>query len=177
MFLDVLQDLQGLWDKIAPYMTGITIGGIVSCLFYAFFSGSIKKFINKISIGDMIEKTVDESMERIKDLSINVELQPLVAEELNKITNQVQTYLEKTNNDVIDKMNKLIECFGKLAAYFDNSIAVPQEIKDELHIAIDEAKETKETITNTDIEVKPLMVDKKQAKKLAKENKTSSNVR
>ena len=177
MFLDVLQDLQALWDKIAPYVSGITIGGIVSCLFYAFFSGSIKKFINKISIGEMVDETVDKSMERIKDLSISVELQPLVAQELDKITEKVDIYLERTNKEVIGKVDKLIECFGKLAAYFDNSIAVPQEIKDELHIAIEEAKETKETIVNTEIEVKPLMVDKKQAKKLAKENKTSSNVR
>ena len=177
MFLDILQDLQAIWDKIAPYMTGITIGGIVSCLFYAFFSGSIKKFINKISIGDMIDKTVDESMERVKDLTISVELQPLVANELEKITKQIDTYLEETNKQVLDKTNKLIECFGKLAAYFDNSIAVPQEIKDDLHLAIEDAKETTSTIENTTIEVKPLIVDKKVAKKLAKENKTSTNVR
>jgi hypothetical protein len=108
MFLDILQDLQALWDKIAPYVSGITIGGIVSCFFYAFFSGSIKKFINKISIGDMVDKTVDTSMERIKELSINVELQPLVADELQKITKQVETYLENTQKELLDKTTKLI---------------------------------------------------------------------
>ncbi len=176
MFLDILQDLQALWDKIAPYVSGITIGGIVSCFFYAFFSGSIKKFINKISIGDMIDKTVDTSMERIKELSINVELQPLVADELQKITRQVETYLENTQKELLDKTTKLIDCFGKLAAYFDSSIAVPQEIKDDLHLAIEDAKTTKETITNTEIIAKPLIEDKLTKKQMKQLNKTS-NVR
>ena len=115
-------------------------------------------------------------MERIKELSINVELQPLVADELQKITKQVETYLENTQKELLDKTPKLIDCFGKLAAYFDSSIAVPQEIKDDLHLAIEDAKTTKETITNTEIIAKPLIEDKLTKKQIKQLNKTS-NVR
>ncbi len=174
MFLGIVENIQALWDKVSPYLAGITLGGIVSCFFYAFFSGSIKKFINKISIGDMVEKTVDESMERIKTLAITLELQPLVAEELDRIQKQVIEANQKAYEKVLESNAKLIDCFGKLASYFDNSIAVPQEIKEELHLAISEAKENVAP-TETTIDVKPIIVDKKQAKK--KETTTSTNVR
>lgn len=174
MFLGIVENIQALWDKVSPYLAGITLGGIVSCFFYAFFSGSIKKFINKISIGDMVEKTVDESMNRIKTLTLSIELQPLVAEELQKIEKQVLEANQKAYEKVLESNAKLIDCFGKLASYFDNSIAVPQEIKDELHLAINEAKENVNP-TKEVIEVKPIIVDKKQAKK--KDTQTSSNVR
>lgn len=174
MFLGIVENIQALWDKVSPYLAGITLGGIVSCFFYAFFSGSIKKFINKISIGDMVEKTVDESMERIKTLAITLELQPLVAEELERIQKQVIEANQKAYEKVLESNAQLIDCFGKLASYFDNSIAVPQEIKDDLHLAINEAKENVNPNTETTIDVKPIIVDKKQAKK---KETTSTNVR
>lgn len=174
MFLGIVENIQALWDKVSPYLAGITLGGIVSCCFYAFFSSSIKKFINKISIGDMIDKTVDKSMERIKTLTISVELQPLVAEKLEEIQKQTIETNRIAYEQVLESNAKLIDCFGKLASYFDNSIAVPQEIKDDLHLAISEAKESLNPKTET-IDVKPIIVDKKQAKK--KDTKTSSNVR
>lgn len=174
MFLEIVENIQSLWDKVSPYLAGITLGGIVSCFFYAFFSGSIKKFINKISIGDMVEKTVDESMERIKTLTLTLELQPLVAEELEKIEKRVEDANQKAYEKVIESNAKLLIAFDKLASYFDNSIAVPQEVKDDLHKTILEAKENIQPTEET-IEITPIIVDKKQAKK--KENKAASNVR
>ena len=173
MFLGILENIQALWDKVAPYLTGITIGGIVSCFFYAFFSGSIKKFINKISIGDMIDKTVDESMEKIKTVTISMELQPLVAQELEKIITKVEESNQKAYNKVIESNAKLIECFGKLASYFDSSIAVPQEIKDDLHLAIDEAKNNIQP-PKEEIVIKPIIVEDKKTKK---KETTTINVR
>ena len=170
MFLEILEDIQNLWNTISPYLAGITIGGIVSCFFYAFFSAGIKKWINKIQIGDMVEKTVDESMERIKDLSINVQLQPLVNEALQDITKQVIETNKKAYEDVMNKVNNLIECFGKLATYFDNSIAVPQEVKDDLHNAIDNAKQLGIEAPKEEIIVKPLIEDTKKQKKQATTN-------
>ena len=173
MFLTFVEEIQKLWNVVSPYLTGITIGGIVSCFFYAFFSGSIKKFINKISIGDMIDKTVDESMNRIKTLTISLELQPLVAEELEKIEKRVEETNQKAYEKVLQSNAQLIECFGKLASYFDSSIAVPQEIKDDLHLAIDNAKENVAP-TKEEIIVKPIIVNEEKKSKKAN---ISSNVR
>ena len=172
MVLTLLEDIQALWDKVYPYLTGITLGGIVSCLFYAFFSGSIKKFINKIQIGDMVEKTVDKTMDRIKTITITTELQPLVAEELNKIETSVEKGNEKTFENLETKMNGLIECVGILASFFENSISIPQEVKDKMKEAIDNAKSIGYKPIKEEIIVKPLIEDSPKQKK-----HNSTNVR
>lgn len=171
MIFTFVEEIQALWNTISPYLAGITIGGIISCLFYAFFSGSIKKFINKIQIGDMIQKTIDGTMERVKDLTISVELQPLVATELDRIKYEVSESNKELFYDVMNKMDNLINCFEKLAVYFDNSIGVPQEAKDDLHNAIDEAKQTTKSLEQETITVKPLIVD--DTKKSKKQNTTN----
>lgn len=174
MILTFVEELQNVWNIISPYLTGITLGGIISCFFYAFFSGSIKKFINKIQIGDMVEKTVNETMEQIKDVAISIDLQPLIETELKKVVNVVDEKIQQAYETNNAKCDAIINCFEKLACYFDNSIGVSQENKEALHNAIDEAKNINKTETIESIDVKPIIVDKKLVKS---QKKTTTNVR
>ena len=170
MILGVMETIQKAWNIIAPYLTGITIGGIVSALFYAIFSGSIKAFINRINIDKVVNDTIDSTMNKVKGLTINVELEPLVADKLNDIETHINNELDSVLKTTTKKVNMLIECVGKLATYFDNSIAIPEETKKELHELVDKALEIDKPKQETVIEVKPVIVEKKKSKNIIKTN-------
>lgn len=177
MFLNVvIENIQKVWNIISPYLAGITIGGIVSSCFYALFSGSIKKFINKIQIEKIVKDTVDSTTEQIKGIAISIELQPLVQDELSKIVKVIDERTEKQLQLVEEKTNRLIDCFDKFTAYFDNSIAVPQEVKDDLHKALAEAKGLEKPDTTQVIDVKPL-IEKKKSKNIIDTSNQTTNVR
>ena len=132
----------------------------------AYSEAAIRKFIQKIQVGEIVQKVVDDTMENIKGVAIQIELQPLITTELEKITKQVDEKLELAYEKNNDKLDKVIECFEKLACYFDNSIGVSQEAKDNLHSAINEAKGIADTKENIDdpIDVTPIIVDRKNKK-------------
>ena len=165
MILGVIENIQKVWNIISPYLAGITIGGIVSAFFYAVFSGSIKAFINKVNIEKIVDTTVNATMEQIKDVSVSVELKPLVENELKVITKEVNEKVEKELAIYEEKINTLILCFDKLATYFDNSNAIPLETKQDLHNTINQALNIKQENADTTISVKPIIIENKKAKK------------
>ena len=165
MFLTTMENLQKIWNIISPYLAGITIGGIVSACFYAIFSGSIKAFINRVNIEKIVDTTVNATMEQIKDVSVDVELQPLVENELKVITKEINEKFETKIALYEQKIDNLIIVVDKLATYFDNSNAIPQETKQDLHDTIKKALDIKDNETNNVIEVKPVIVENKKAKK------------
>ena len=165
MFLTTMENLQKIWNIISPYLAGITIGGIVSACFYAIFSGSIKAFINRVNIEKIVDTTVNSTMEQIKDVSVSVELQPLVENELKVITKEVNEKVETKLALYEQKIDNLIIVVDKLATYFDNSNAIPQETKQDLHDTIKKALDIKDNETTNVIEVKPVIVENKKAKK------------
>lgn len=173
MFLGIVAQFQRLWEIVSPYLAGITLGGIISCFFYAFFSGSIKKFINKIQLGDIVNQTVDTSMDKIKNVAIQVELQPIIEKELDKVNQYCKEEIEKNFAITKNVCNQMISCFENLAKYFDNSIGVSQEVKDNLYNAIEEAKQISVVEKPQVIEVTPIIIDKKTKSNKAK----STNVR
>lgn len=160
-----MENLQKIWNIISPYLAGITIGGIVSACFYAIFSGSIKAFINRVNIEKIVDTTVNASLDQIKDVSVSVELQPLVENELKVITKEINEKFETKIALYEQKIDNLIIVVDKLATYFDNSNAIPQETKQDLHDTIKKALDIKDNETNNVIEVKPVFVENKKAKK------------
>lgn len=166
----ITENIQKVWNIISPYLAGITIGGIVSAFFYAVFSGSIKAFINKINIEKIVDTTVNTTMEQIKDVTVNVELKPLVENELKAITKEVNEKVENKLAIYEEKINTLIVCFDKLATYFDNSNAIPLETKQDLHNTINQALDIKQDDEISVINVKPVIVADKKAKKKANTN-------
>ena len=97
-------------------------------------------------------------------------------DELSKIVKVIDERTEKQLQLVEEKTNRLIDCFDKFTAYFDNSIAVPQEVKDDLHKALAEAKGLEKPDTTQVIDVKPL-IEKKKSKNIINTSNQTTNVR
>ena len=149
--------LNNLWNTIAPYVSGISIAGILSAVIYGVLRGAFNKTISKINVREISDKATEKGIEKIKEVSFKQSIQPLVESELRKITEQANGYIESELKEVNENYEKLIACIEALAKYFDNSIGVPQSAKDELKERIASAKkEDKDVVSNLseDISVK-----------------------
>lgn len=149
--------LNNLWNTIAPYVSGISIAGILSAVIYGVLRGAFNKTISKINVKDISEKATEKGIEKIKEVSFKQSIQPLVESELKKITEQANAYIKDELNEVNENYKNLIACIEALAKYFDNSIGVPQSAKDELKEKIAIAKDQeKDVVSNLseDISVK-----------------------
>lgn len=149
--------LNNLWNTIAPYVSGISVAGILSAVIYGVLRGAFNKTISKINVKEISENATEKGIEKIKEVSFKQSIQPLVESELKKITEQANEYIKSELKEVNENYEKLIGCIEALAKYFDNSIGVPQKAKDELKEKIAIAKnQEKDVVSNLseDISVK-----------------------
>lgn len=149
--------LNNLWNTIAPYVSGISIAGILSAIIYGVLRGAFNKTISKINVKEISENATEKGIEKIKEVSFKQSIQPLVESELKKITEQANEYIKSELKEVHENYEKLIGCIEALSKYFDNSIGVPQKAKDELKEKIAIAKnQEKDIVSNLseDISVK-----------------------
>ena len=66
MILTIMTTLKGIWTNIAPYVAGISIGGIVSCGFYCLFKFGFTKTLNKIDTAKMKADTIEAAKKEVK---------------------------------------------------------------------------------------------------------------
>lgn len=175
----MIESLQQIWDTIAPYVTGTTIGSIVMIAVTTIIKSAIAKLGKKqdeVFSSKVVAKEVSNEMkDEIKNITFEQNIQPLVKSELKKVTEEANAYLKQQLKETQEGYNKLINCLEKLAAYFDNSIGVPDEAKAELKQAIEEAKvpaeptNTFETKVVVEEQPKEIVVEKKASKKKSAE--------
>lgn len=155
-----METLQQIWALICPYITGISIGGIISAILYGCLKGAFSKMINKINVEKIADEATKKGVDKIKTMSFKQSIQPLAESELKKITETANAYIDKSLKDVQEKYDHLIAIIEKLSAYFDNSIGVSESAKAELKEALTEAKGI---VTSEDIivEDKPIVEETK----------------
>lgn len=170
----MIESLQQIWDTIAPYVTGTTIGSIVMIAATTIIKSAIAKLGKKqdeVFSSKVVAKEVSNEMkDEIKNITFEQNIQPLVKSELKKVTEEANAYLKQQLKETQEGYNKLINCLEKLAAYFDNSIGVPDEAKAELKQAIEEAKVPAEPVNTFETKV----VVEEQPKEIVIETKKAS---
>ena len=175
----MIDELANIWNIIAPYVAGGTLGGTILVSVVLILRAAIckkidgvKESVNNKVIANDVSKDL---LEKIKNISFEQNIQPLVESELKKVTEEANTYLKQQLKETQEGYNKLLCCVEKLAAYFDNSIGVSDEAKAELKQAIAEAKipETPSNDFTTNVVVdeqpKEVTVEKKASKKKSAE--------
>lgn len=143
--------LQEIWNTIAPYVAGGTLGSTILVSVVLTLRAAIckkidgvKESVNNKVIANDVSKDL---LEKIKNISFEQDIQPIVQSELKKVTEEANTYLKQQLKETQEGYNKLLNCVEKLAMYFDNSIGVSDEAKAELKNAIELAR-TKEEPSN-----------------------------
>lgn len=157
-----MEFLNNIWQAVAPYLAGVSIGGVFTAIIYGVLKGSFAKTISKINVEKIANDAANKGIERVKEVSFKHSIQPIVNSELNKITEKANEYIAQAANKMEDKYNKIITILEKLSAYFDTSVFVNDDVKAELKEAIKVAKD-KEEIVDSDIQVEE--VENKETRK------------
>ena len=170
----MIESIQQIWDIIAPYVTGTTIGSIVMIAVTTIIKSAIAKLGKKqdeVFSSKVVAKEVSNEMkDEIKNISFEQTIQPLVESELKKVIEAANEYIKQQLKETQEGYNKLINCLEKLAAYFDNSIGVSDEAKTELKQAIEEAKVPAEPVNTFETKV---VVEEEQPKETVETKKAS----
>lgn len=136
-----MEILTQVWTWIISILSGVTVAGIVSAIVYGCIRGSFKRTIAKINIKDVCKETIKETLKDMKTITYTHNIQPLVESGLEKVNEKSAEFINEKYKQLEARYDKLIKVMEKLSAYFDNSIGVSEQAKDELKEAIKEAKQ------------------------------------
>lgn len=169
----MIENLQDVWNIIAPYVAGGTLGGTMLTVFVLIIKSIVLKVEDRIKAANDNKAVADDIYERLvekfKTVSFEQNIQPVVKSELKKVTEEANEYIKQELKETQEGYNKLLACLEKLAAYFDNSIGVPEEAKTALKEAIEQAKTPEEpvsVVTSAPVEEKTeVVVETKKASK------------
>ena len=132
--------LNEIWIWIMSAIGGVSLSAIISSIIYGCLKGAFNKTISKINVESIADKATEKGIERVKKVSFTHNIQPLVESGLEKVNEKAVETLREELVKLDNKYNNIINILEKQAAYFDNSIGVPEEKKAELKQAIVEAQ-------------------------------------
>ena len=169
-----MEVLDIIWQYIAPIFGGLSIAGILSAIIYGCLKGAFNRTISKINTEKIAKDAVDKGVEKVKEVSFKHNIQPIVQSELKKVTEEANEHLKQELESVKEQYAKLLNVLGKFAAYFDNSIGVPDEAKADLKQALLDAEiepTTDEIVVDSEIVVE----EPKSAEKALKTAKNEAS--
>lgn len=135
-----MEFLNEIWVWIMSAIGGVSLSAIISAIIYGCLKGAFNKTISKINVESIADKATEKGIERVKKVSFTHNIQPLVESGLEKVNEKAVETLREELVKLDNKYNNIINILEKQAAYFDNSIGVPEEKKAELKQAIVEAQ-------------------------------------
>ena len=135
-----MEFLNEIWIWIMSAIGGLSLSAIISSIIYGCLKGAFNKTISKINVESIADKATEKGIERVKKVSFTHNIQPLVESGLEKVNEKAVETLREELVKLDNKYNNIINILEKQAAYFDNSIGVPEEKKAELKQAIVEAQ-------------------------------------
>lgn len=165
-----------VWGWIIASVGGVSLAGILTAILWAVLKGSFNRAIAKANLektqADAAEIAAEKAVAKIKNVSYKQSLQPVVESQLKKVTEEAQEMVKKELEEVNYQYTRLLAVLEALSKYFDNSIGVSDEAKENLKIAIASAKEMRvderveEEIKVEEFKEEPVVVE--QPKKSSK---------
>ena len=158
-----------IWGNVKPLLQGITIGGIVSTVFYAVTSASTKKIINKVNYEDIVKSTQEKAIGKIGETTLNVNIAPVVDKRLNDLLKDNKDAQQKEMAELRKEIGDVKKMVAWIGSMYDDSLVVDEKKKAEFKALVNEPKEeVKPEPVIQVIEVKGL---EKQEKQVVKETK------
>lgn len=153
-----MTELNTIWAQIAPYLSGLGLGGILSLILGIVLKGSFNKAVNSLNVSKIAEEATNKALAKIKSLSFTHDIAPIVEEKLTAATKAQAKVLKKELDEIRHNYENVVEILGNLAAYFDGSM-VSDEVKATLHASLDKAvnKPVPEVTSTVEIETEEVV--------------------
>lgn len=134
-----MDTLTNIWNWVLPIGGGITLGAIIIFIGTLLIKGAFNKITAKLNIDKLQETAILRAIEKIKTISFEQSIQPVVESGLKKVSEEANGRIAEAYGDLRKRYDALLGVVVALSAYFDNSVGVPDETKKALKDAIDKA--------------------------------------
>lgn len=144
MILDVITQLNEVWQKILPYVQMIGSSAIVSGAVVAVEKGIISKlFASKTeSISDTLSQMETNVLTTLSNSTINVNIKPLVEKQIKTLVSNIETStttaLEEIQKANLERQAKRDKLLIDMASIFTNAYGVSDELKSTLTTDIED---------------------------------------
>ena len=155
--------MEEILQKVALYLGigvgGLTVGGIIVGIVWAFVRGYAKRTGEKLNVKQVVKETISETVGQVKKIAMTHSIQPLVASELEKVNEKQDERLTKAIEKLNNKFDKVINIQEKFYDYFEDSM-VSDEKKKAMKEAIEDAKEQYVEVKSVIVEESPKVEEK-----------------
>ena len=80
-----MEILNEIWVWIGSVLGGLTVTGVLSAIIAGTLKGAFTKTISKINVEKIAEEATNKGIEKVKKISFEQSLQPIVESELKKV--------------------------------------------------------------------------------------------
>lgn len=136
-----MEILNSIYMWIFSAIGGVSLSAIISAIIYGCLKGAFNKTISKINVEKIANLATDKGVEKVKKVSFTHNIQPIVESELKKINEYSTEVFNKKMETISKQYEMIVKILIKFAAYFDNSIGVPDSAKEDLKKILLEALE------------------------------------
>lgn len=166
-----------VWGWILAAVGGVSLSAIIATIIYLCLKGAFNRTIERANLKktqeDAAEQAADKAVAKIKNLSYKQSLQPIIEGQLKLITENAQEMVKKELNELKEQNNKMLNVIACLARYFDNSIGVAEDVKQDLKNAIADAR-TEKITEDTEQEIVVVEEPKVEIKETKATKKTAT---
>lgn len=159
--------LSNTWAILGISVGGVSLLTIICTILWFCLKSAFNKTIRKINIEkfyeDAYKKGFNAGVDRVKEITFKHNIEPLVISKLEQVNEFSVAIVREELGKTQAKYDKLVAIIEKLSNYFDNSIGVPEEKKEELKEAIANAKSSE--ICEQVIESEQVVVEEQKSEK------------
>jgi hypothetical protein len=132
--------LNTVWGYILPYLP-VIITATISAIITVIIKKIVDKALSKIDSERVANQATDACLNKIKDVSFEHTIKPLVDSELIKVREEAKQIVKDEVKEIVKGNNDIIAILQALKTYFDDSAFISQDKKDNVQAIIDNARE------------------------------------
>lgn len=168
--------IKNAWFWVVTTIGGGSVIGLIVMACITVARGKIAKFISQINVKEIYEKVHAEAFadiqNSVKELTFKHSIQPVLESGLEKINEKADERVLKYVSKLERKLDLLHEENKALARYFDNSIGVSDEAKDNLKKAVenyDNQKSIIEPEIEEEVKIEEIVIEQQKPEKNTQE--------
>lgn len=135
-----MEYLNTIWAYILPYLP-LVISTVVSTVVTIIIKKIVNKKLDTIDTEKVANQATDACLNKIKDVSFEHSIKPLVESELVKVREEAKLIVKDEVKSIVKGNNDIIAILQSLKTYFDDSAFISQDKKDNVQAIIDGTKE------------------------------------
>ena len=135
-----MEYINTIWGYVLPYLP-VIITATISAIITVVIKKIVDKALSKIDSERVANQATDACLNKIKDVSFEHSIKPLVDSELMKAREEMKLMVKYEIKEVVKGVNDTKEILQALKTYFDDSAFISQDKKDNVQAIIDGTKE------------------------------------